>query len=322
VIAGLFHLTRSQEGAVLGFYVAAAVATRRAVDSGVLVSVGKPHLNSVANLCYGVAVAMSVLVLFSLGRLDVTTLVLSNALGFLIQTAVLSYLVHRHMAGRRVELRARLDAMRVDPAYRWTTVARRGLRYWRAQFLDGVTNKADVLLATLVGGTAVAGLYSVTALLPQIAYTCYVTVVQTTFSRHPRMDANVRLGLIFRSSSLAACLLSVLGCAAAYPLIPWIFGQDFTAARGYLVPAVCMTAGLAGLSAVLPDLGRRPSSAWLSCVVLLPALAAALMAPWSAAAAVSALGMTFFVVCACYVWSKCGRGGLAYSLGDFHALIP
>jgi O-antigen/teichoic acid export membrane protein len=321
-IAGSFHLSRSQEVAVLGFYAIAAVATRRAVDSGVLVSVGTPHLNSVANLCYGAAVALSVFVLFFLGRLDVTTLVLSNALGFLIQTAVLSYLVHRHIAGRRVELRARLAAMRVDPAYRWTTAGRRGLGYCRAQFLDGLTNRADVLLATFAGGTAVAGLYSVTALLPQIAYTFYVTVVQTTFSRHPRMEANERLGLIFRASSLAACVLSVVGCAAAYPLIPWVFGQEFAAARNYLVPAVCMTVGLAGLSAVLQDLGRRPSTRWLAIVVLLPALTAALLVAWSAAVAVSALGMTFFVVCACYVWSMCGHRGFAYSLGDLHELIP
>jgi O-antigen/teichoic acid export membrane protein len=315
-----FGLATAQGAAVLLFYAAAAVATRRAVDAGVLVSLGTPHLASVANIIYAVGVMLSVVFLYLADRLDLTTVIMANMLGFLIQSVALSILVGRYVRAHRVALDVRLTEMRTDPDYRPISVFRRGWGFFRAQLVDGLATRADILLATM-GGKATVGLYSVTFLLPQVAYTCFVTVVQTSFSRHPRMDPEDRLALVYRASTLLGCLLALAGCTVAYPAIPWVFGQEFAGARGFLIPAACMTLGLAGLSAVLQHIGRSPSAFWLAIVVATPMAVGLVVTTWSAAASISALGLGFAVASAAYVCAKSGRHGLRFRTGDLNALF-
>lgn len=257
------------------FYGIGAFAGTRSVEGSALVSLGKTTALGFANLLYAALVVGLTVALFFLGALDVANLVVANALGVSAQMFVLWVVIRRQRRGNLTALAQRTVELRRDPAHSTREVLKRAGVAWRTQLVDAASLRADTLLLGGFASRQVVGLYSVVALLPQMAFAVYLTLVQRSFARSPGLAPEVRLRVLMQGCVITGIVGCVVGIPLAYIGIPWLFGPDFTAARQYLLPGGLMVLGLAALTPVMVDLSRRPKSAVTLLLVFVPALVVA-----------------------------------------------
>jgi O-antigen/teichoic acid export membrane protein len=289
------------------FYGIGAFAGTRSVEGNALVSLGNTTALGFANLSYAALVVGMTVGLFFGGVLDVANLVIANALGVSIQMFVLWVVMRRQRRNNRTALAQRTIELRRDPAHSTREVLRRAGIAWRTQLVDAATLRADTLLLGGFATKQVVGLYSVVALLPQIAFVMYSTLVQRSFARSPGLTPEVRLRALMQGCMITGIAGCVIGIPLAYMGIPWLFGPDFTAARQYLLPGGLMMLGLAALTPVMVDLSRRPKSAVALLLVFIPALVVGLlgflMSPF---VGISLLGLGYIVAGITYSTSRLG----------------
>lgn len=249
-----------------------AFAATRSVEGNALVSLGNTTALGLANVAYAALVVSMTVGLFFLGVLDVANLVIANGLGLLVQMLVLWLKLRRQRRDKLSALAQRTNELRTDPAYSTREVLKRAGVAWRTQLVDTASLRADTLLFGGFTSKQVLGLYSVVALLPQVAFAVYMTLIQRSYAKSPRLAPEVRLRVLMQGCMAVGVSGCVIGIPLAYIGIPWLFGPDFTAARQYLIPGGLMMLGLAALTPVMVDLSRRPRSAVTLLLVFVPAL--------------------------------------------------
>ncbi|MBT2498988.1 hypothetical protein J7E25_07750 [Agromyces sp. ISL-38] len=307
IMANWLRLTQWETIVTCVFYGIGAFAGTRSVEGSALVSLGKTTALGFANVSYATLVVGMTVGLFFMGALDVANLIIANALGVSVQMFVLWVVMRRTRRGSLTALAQRTIELRRDPAHSTRQVLKRAGVAWRTQLVDAASLRADTLL---LGGSAtrqVVGLYSVVALLPQMAFAVYLTLVQRSFARSPGLAPEVRLRVLMQGCMITGIVGCMIGIPLAYVGIPWLFGPDFTAARQYLLPGGLMMLGLAALTPVMVDLSRRPKSAVMLLLVFIPALVVGvlgfLMNPFLG---ITLLGLGYIVAGIAYSTSKLG----------------
>lgn len=307
---------------VLVFYVIGAFSVVRSVEGNGLIALGRNHSLGVVNIAYSTTVATLIIVFFVVGILNVALTVVANALGLLVQIVLLTRFVRSATATSRVYEAMRAKDMATDPQWGIRSLLAKSGRSWRAQVLDAAAVRLDTVLVALFANVRQVGLYSVVALLPQIAYVSCLTIVQTSFARSPRLDRDLRVALLFQACLIASFGLTAIGLPVAYWGIPIFFGAEFTDARDYLLSGSVMAVGLAGMSVAFFDAARRERSGIaVLLLVLLPLLAAtpvSLLDPFSG---VAALGFGFLLSSVVYVMRHAGIAAMRPQLGHVRSML-
>ena len=146
------------------------------------------------------------------------------------------------------------------------------MRSWLSQLSEMLVGRSDVILVSSQASTYQLGLYSIVALIPQLSYQVFATLIQQSYARNPTLSLVRRTTLLWMTCALAGAALILVAIPAAYWLVPIIFGAEFSNARNYLLPAAAVTFGLSNLAPVINDvaLRKRPApilAASLSVVV-------------------------------------------------------
>ncbi|SFP13677.1 Membrane protein involved in the export of O-antigen and teichoic acid [Geodermatophilus dictyosporus] len=293
-LATVLPLTAAQTAAAALLFAYASSIAVHAVNSNFLVSVGSIAPVGVSSIALSVVTTGLLVILFVSGQLTLATVVLANVAGLLTQSAVLFWAARR--AARRIAGRPTAPAEQTPEADAPTR--RRLFMTAIAQTLDAFSARLDLIVIALVAEARVIGLYSIAAVIPQISYFAYLTLVQRSFARSPALTIEQRSRHLFLVCSGASIALAAAGGAASWVLIDPIFGTEFGQARDYLWPAMLVTLGL---GAFIPTLllwqraGRRALVALGVVVVIAGAaiLVGRVASPWWGIVALGAgLGTT------------------------------
>ncbi|MGY1670999.1 hypothetical protein [Geodermatophilus sp. SYSU D00710] len=253
---------------LLGFASTSAV---RSVQANVLLSRGAIAAVGLANIVMALATTAALVAFFFAERLTVATVVALNALGLVAQWSVLQVALRRDSRSERVLASGGPAGFKAPDAdvrtYFLTGVA---------QTLDALSSRLDILLVAIVASSRSVGLYSVAAVLPQVGYFLFLTLVQRSFAVSPSLSIETRSRHLFIACTGVAVVYAVVGGALAALAIVPIFGQEFEEARSYLWPAMAMTVGLAALAPTLLrwQRGGRSVVSSLSALLVVGALAA------------------------------------------------
>jgi O-antigen/teichoic acid export membrane protein len=295
-----------EAAALAAYFVIGAFAGTRSVDGNVLVSLGRPATLGMINTVTALAVLGACVILFVFDQLTVGSLIVANSLGLIVQMIGLIIAI-RAVERQRPEL---ADEVAGPAAHDMsiTQIMRRAGRAWTSQLTDAYMLRSDTILVAISGSRSSVGLYSVAALVPQVGFALCLTVVQRAFARAPQFDPDRRLKLVTQACLLVSVSFLCLAIPSAYFLIPPIFGDAFTDARTYLLPAGLMTIGLAALAGALMDASRRKGrQIWLLSIAGVPTAAGVLAAILSPQLGVAALGSVAFVTGIVYALVHVGK---------------
>ena len=271
VLAGRLQLTGVEAASVLLLFTLSSLSASRGVTANVLIALGRNDLFGRANLAMTLAMVSVIVVSFLFSWLTLAVAVAATAVGFMVQLTILG-------VGFRLARRAQAarDAAAATPPAAPTRltflgVLPRAFRSWLSQLSEIIVCRADVVLLSSQAATYQLGLYSVVALIPQISYQVYSTLIQQSYARSQTVSLSQRTTLLWVACAGAGLVLAGLALPAAYWLLPVIFGAPFTGARDYLLPAAALTIGLATLAPVMNDvaLRRRPAPFFASLALLI-----------------------------------------------------
>jgi O-antigen/teichoic acid export membrane protein len=316
-VSAALGLSLIESSLVIVLYALAAFGSTRSVDGNCLVSIGRNGHLGLANMAYAVSVVIVMLILFFVGVLNVAWTIGANIVGVAVQLVLLRSFLNRAIVSEREAMQLMSTRLSANPEYSGMALLRKAGTAWRAQVADTLLVRADTLSLALTASSRQVGLYSVAGILPQVAYATFMTIVQSSFARAPQLPSQDRLRLIFQTCMLASVILAVLGLPAGYFLIPIVFGEPFAGARGYLLPAVSVMFGLAGMASALQDIARRPASGlWSLALFGLPLLVGVaglvLISPQSG---IALLGLGMIALATAYGARRVGRRLFSFSPG-------
>lgn len=288
--------------AALAVIVLASLAAARGIEGNALVTGGRADLYGFANVAAALLTVTTVVVAFIAGVLDVAVVLWTTAASAALQLMLTVTFVHIAVRGRRSELDARARELSARPEHRGRALVSRASRAWASQVGEALGSRGDTLAVAASGTTAAVGLYSVVALVPQIAYAIYTTVVQASYSRRRSGDSLDRFRHVFQTCTAAALLIAVLAGPAAWWGVPVVFGAEFTAAREFVAPGLAMTIALSVFAPVIQHLSEGHRNVLPLAGIVLGAAGAAfvggvLMGP---TAAIGFLAGSMFVGCVGY----------------------
>ena len=275
--ASVSGLRGAEVPAAVTVVVLAVLAAARGIEGNALISGGRPDLYGLASIVASLFTITTVVVAFLWGVLDVALVLWTTAGSAVLQITLTVLFVERSIRGRRAALAARERELRARPDYRGRSLVSRAGRAWGSQVGEAFGSRGDTLAAVASGTTAAVGLYSVVALVPQVAYAIYTTVVQTAYSRHREGDSLERFRHVFQGCTAISIALALVAWPVAWWGVPVIFGAEFTPAREFIVPALLMTVALGAFAPVIQHLSEgRLSVLPLAGVLALAGTAAAL----------------------------------------------
>lgn len=296
----------------------AGLACSRAVAGNALIALGRAAHFGLANLIYTAMLVLTIVVLFVTGLLTVASAIAANALGLLVQVLVLEWLLRR--AIHDTEKLAAPDESESPLHVR--EILRRSRPYWRAQTVDSLIARSDVIVVAMAGSAAVVGLYSIAGLVPQIGFAVFTSITQWSFSASPRLAPRRRLALLLQANSVAAIVYAAIAVPTLYLLIPTVFGEEFIASRSYLAPALAMTLALAVSVPMMQDSARRRTSWWPTGVaVACLAMGSVVALAYSVSAGVYVAAFVLLSGSVAYSVQRVGRGGLRADLRGVVGLL-
>lgn len=244
----------------------AGMSASKSIDANILIVAGRTKQFGLANLLAAGTIGIGIVVAFTLGWLTLTLVITLNAVALVVQMS--------YIAIQRCLLLARLEAGQ------WKQESLKALipkawRAWRSQLVEATLLRSDSLLLISQASVTVVGLYAVVALIPQMCYQVFQTLIQHSYATSPRARIRQRTTLLWQFCVLCSLPLAVLGGAAGFLLIPVIFGPAFIPSLELLVPACAMAICLAGLAPVLQHFAISPTGdSWFPVVCLIIAVAA------------------------------------------------
>lgn len=266
--AASMQLSVGETIAVTVLFLFAALSSSRAVTANILVSLGQSNRFALANLAMTLTVLLVIVVAFLLHHLTLAVALSANAAGFVVQSLLLA-------RGFRVAVRNLTTASRHGDGFEGRLTLRvvipRAFRSWSSQLSELGASRADVIVMTSQAASSQLGLYSVVALIPQMTYTVYSTVIQQSYARNPSAPLRHRTTVLWLTCFLVGLAISVAAFPIAYFLIPIVFGDNFSGARTYLPLALAVTVSLALVAPVTADsaLRRRPAPMLLLSVLVI-----------------------------------------------------
>jgi O-antigen/teichoic acid export membrane protein len=266
VVVYLLKLSVAESIATVVLFLFSGLSASRGVTANILISLGESSKFAFANLFMTLTVLTIILVGFVTGNLTLFVAIAANAAGFVVQSLMLGSGFRAVMSKPLSRSDPENDGSLAVPRLR--ALIPRAFRSWLSQISDLGASRSDVILLTSQAATTQLGLYSVVALIPQLTYTVYTTIIQQSYARNPRVPLARRTTILWMTCGFVGIGLAATSVPVAYVLIPVIFGPEYERARDYLLLAGAMTIGVALIAPVAADSAlRRKPAPYLICSI-------------------------------------------------------
>lgn len=250
----------------VAFLALAGTSASKSIDANILIVAGRTKQFGLANLIAAGTIGIGIVLAFALGWLSLTIVIALNAVALVVQMS--------YVAIQRRLLLARLEASQWKQES-LKVLLPRAWRAWRSQLVEATLLRSDSLFFISQASVTVVGLYAVVALIPQMCYQVFQTLIQHSYATSPRIRIRQRTTLLWQFCLLCGLPLAVLGGSAGFLLIPVLFGPAFIPSLELLVPACAMAVCLAGLAPVVQHFAISPTGdSWFPIVCLVIAGAA------------------------------------------------
>lgn len=245
----------------------AGMSASKSVDANILIVSGYTKQFGTANLAASATICLGIVGAFVAGVLTLWLVIGLNAASLVVQMILIVV--------PRAELLKRTQPERLAHE-RFGSLVRRAWGAWRAQVAEALVIRADSILIMAQASVQVVGLYAVTALIPQIAYQVFQTMIQHSYATAPLVRIRERTRILWQVCLAVSLPLSAAGGLAAFILVPILFGPSFIASLEWLIPACMVAIGLAGLAPILQHFAVSGRDSWFPIALLLGAAASGL----------------------------------------------
>lgn len=307
VLSQAMALETTESLAATVLFALAGMSASRSVDGNILIVAGRTNQYGAAGLAASLTVCVGIVLAFVLGLLELWVVIALNATSLVVQMTLIV-----------IPVRQVLATVREDEFITETlaSLIMRALRAWRSQVTEAALIRSDSVMFMTQSTVQIVGLYTVVSLVPQVAYQVYQTLIQFSYAASPTLRIRHRTRLLWQATVGAGLALSVTGGLVAFPLIPVIFGSDFTPSLAYLWPACLMTVGLAGMAPVLHHYAiSQTSDGWFPLALSLSAIVSwGLGSLTSTAVGVMVLAGLLMVLSVVYIYLLSGPRAFCVSL--------
>lgn len=256
----LLGLAVEETLAAIAFFGIAGMSASKSIDANILIVAGRTRQFGTANLAAAGAICSGIIFAYVLGLLSLQFVITVNAVSLVIQMIYISYHRRKFLRGI-VATEIRKDARSVLIGRAW--------RAWKSQLIEAALLRSDSALFIAQGTVALVGYYAVVALVPQVSYQVYQTVIQHSYAKWPALRLRRRTTLLWQLCMLLSLPVAALGAIGGTLLIPFIFGAAFEPSISLLGPACAMVVCLAGLAPVLQHFAISPTGdAWFPLAAL------------------------------------------------------
>lgn len=295
------------------FFALAGMSASKSIDANILIVGGRTKHFGIANLTASGIICAGIVASFLLGWLNLSLVVALNAAALIVQMLYISVQRQRFL-GLIAASELKKEPFRV--------LAKRAWRAWRSQLVEAALLRSDSLLFITQATVTVVGYYAVVALIPQMLYQVFLTLIQHSYASAPGLRIRQRTTVLWQFCTLVSLPLTVLGAGAAMLLVPLLFGPEFLPSLELLGPACCMAVCVAGLAPVLQHFAISPTGdAWFPLVcIAIATMGWVAGTNLGAAAGVIAMAAGFAAVSCAYVYLLSGMRAFSVSFGAFARL--
>ncbi|WP_156133804.1 hypothetical protein [Pseudarthrobacter phenanthrenivorans] len=252
--ATLLGLAVEETIAAIAFFGIAGMSASKSIDANILIVAGRTKQFGTANLAAACTICGGIILAYGLGLLTLQFVISINAASLVMQMLYISYHRRKFVRGL-VATELRKDTRRILIAKVW--------RAWKSQLIEAALLRSDSALFIAQGTVALVGYYAVVALVPQVSYQVYQTLIQHSYAKWPALRLRRRTTLLWQLCMLLSLPIAALGAVGGTLLIPVVFGPAFEPAVSLLGPACAMVVCLAGLAPVLQHFAVSPTGdAW------------------------------------------------------------
>ncbi|WP_454811337.1 hypothetical protein [Paenarthrobacter nitroguajacolicus] len=266
------------------------MSASKSVDANILIVSGFTRQFGQANLAASGIICFGIVVAFSSGVLTLWLVIALNAASLVAQMLLIVLARARLLKGIRAE-DLELDGM--------GTLTSRAWRAWRSQMVEATVIRTDSILLMTQASVQVVGLYAVVALIPQMSYQVYQTLIQHSFAAAPLIRMRERTRILWQVCLMISLPMSAMAAAAAFLLIPILFGPEFTSSLDWLLPACMIAIGLAGLAPVMQHYAISRQDNWFP-ILLLGGVAVSVLS-----GSVVGVPTGLFVLAASFLFASC-----------------
>lgn len=292
----------------------AGMSASKSIDGNILIVAGRTKQYGLANLVAAGTIGLGIVLAFVFGWLTLTIVIALNAIALVVQMSYVGIQCRLFLA--------RIEAGQLEQES-FKTLVPRAWRAWRSQLVEATLLRSDSLLFISQASVTVVGLYAVVALIPQVCYQVFQTLIQHSYATSPAVRIRQRTMLLWQFCILLSLPLAVLGGVAGFIVIPVLFGPAFIPSLELLFPACAMAICLAGLAPVMQHFAISPTrDSWFPIVCLGVAVAAWFLGiKLGSAWGVVSLAAGFVLVSGAYVYLLGGARIFCFSPSAFARLF-
>ena len=313
VIGIALNLAWPETAATVSFLALAGMSASKSIDANILIVAGRTKHFGIANLAAAGVICAGIVAAFIVGWLSLWVVIGLNAAALIVQML--------YIAVQRQRFLTKIVASELGKE-RFGLLAKRAWRAWRSQLVEAALLRSDSLLFITQASVTMVGYYAVVALIPQMSYQVFQTLIQHSYATSPRLRIRQRTTILWQFCTLVSMPLAGAGAAAGLILIPVLFGPEFIPSLELIVPACCMAVSVAGLAPVLQHFAISPTGdGWFPLVCL--AIAAggwAVGINLGAGSGVVAMSAGFVLSSGAYVYLLSGLEAFKVSFDKFSRL--
>ncbi|MGO4251334.1 hypothetical protein AB4Y81_03620 [Paenarthrobacter sp. TAF1] len=291
--------------ATAALFTVSGMSASRSIDANILIVAGCTRQYGMANLAASATVCLGIVAAFAAGILSLWLVIALNAASLISQMILI-------VRSRRRLLKSTLA--QPSQYVRFVSLIGRAWRAWRSQVVEALAIKADSILIISQASVHIVGLYAVMALVPQISYQIFQTVIQHSYASAPLMRLRERTRLLWQVCVLMSIPLAGVAAVGAILLVPMLFGPAFSESLNWLVPACLVAIALASLAPALQHFALSNRDSWFPFVLLgcvLVAVACGLF--FNSAVSLTIMASLFFGTGSLYVFLAAGPKMFAFS---------
>lgn len=313
-VAGALGFAWLETVATVTYFALAGMSASKSIDANLLIVAGRTKHFGIANLAAAAAICTGITSAFLLGLLTLWVVIALNAAALLTQ---MLYIVIQ----RKRFLNSTKPSQFIEERFR--SLWKRSWHAWRSQLVEAVLLRSDTGIFITQASVAAVGYYAVVALIPQMMYQVFLTLIQHSYATSPRLNIRKRTTMLWQLCVMISVPLSVGAGGVALVLIPVLFGQEFLPSLQLISPACFMALSLSGLAPVLQHFAISPTNdRWfpVACVVVV-AGGWIIGGNHGSAAGVVALSAGFALVSGAYVYLISGLRAFKITPASFSILF-
>lgn len=250
-VSGALGFAALETAATVSYFALAGMSASKSIDANLLIVAGRTKHFGIANLAAAAAICTGITCAFFSGVLTLWAVIALNAAALVMQ---MLYIVVQ----RKRFLNSTEPSQFIKERFR--SLGKRAWHAWRSQLIEAVLLRSDTAIFITQASVAAVGYYAVVALIPQMMYQVFLTLIQHSYATSPRLSIRKRTTMLWQFCVLISFPLSVAAGGAALVLIPVLFGQEFIPSLQLILPACCIALSLAGLAPVLQHFAISPTN--------------------------------------------------------------